>query len=158
MDKNNENLSNIIPRLGSFLIDYFIVNIIEGIILMLLYFVEIMKILSDFRTLNLEFILSLYIFLFSASLIAIIISCLYYPLSIIMFGNTFGRKLFSIKMVRYDDQELSAVNIYFREIGKIMLLRLTFGLEALFYFYKGENLTLHDRIFKTKFVSTKVTV
>lgn len=137
-------------RFGAGIIDLFIVSLIQLIFLSFFILVELIAFLSNLPELNIEVIFEFFKLMLFSSVISVLVACLYYPLSYILIGNSLGKKLFKLKLLRYDNAVLSSFNIYLREVGKYFLIDLTYGVELLLYFYKGQNLTLHDRLFKTK--------
>lgn len=149
---NKISLSYTIERIVAFLIDFFIVCLIQSVIVFFLYISEVVYLITNLGSVTLENLFVILSAFFTISFLAILLSCLYFPVCTKFLGNTVGRKLMKLKIVRYDDAELSFSNIYMRELGKYLLIELTFGLELLFFFLNSKGLTLHDRIFKTKII------
>lgn len=75
-------------------------------------------------------------------------------------GQTMGKRFQKIKIVKIDGRDAGLMIILAREILKMTLVIFTFGLYTLvgsmMISKNGQTGTLHDRIFKTKIISTVV--
>lgn len=70
-------------------------------------------------------------------------------------GQTFGKRIQKIKIVGLDNQNVSIYRILARDLFKIVLSVLTFGVYlvvAFFIMSDKTSRTIHDHIFKTKVI------
>jgi len=77
MDTSTLQYNYVVSRLGSFLVDYFIVSIIEVIIIFILFYDQIVQIVSGVNLLNIEYLIGLNGFYFCD--ISIHIRCVMFP-------------------------------------------------------------------------------
>jgi len=70
-------------------------------------------------------------------------------------GQTFGKRIQKIKIVGMEGENISIIRILLRDIFKLTLSVVTFGLYLVIAFFvmsDKTSQTIHDRIFKTKVI------
>lgn len=71
-------------------------------------------------------------------------------------GQTFGKRTQQIKVVNLDGSEASNFKLILREVFKMLLSLITFGIYSIIAFFllteKEVSRTIHDYIFKTKVI------
>lgn len=76
-------------------------------------------------------------------------------------GQTFGKRVEKIKVVNLDGSDASVAKLLIREITKLALSVLTFGIYLVVAFFavteKEVSRTIHDYIFKTKMIDLDTT-
>lgn len=71
-------------------------------------------------------------------------------------GQTFGKRTQQIKVVNLDGSEASNLKLILRELFKMILSLITFGIYSIIAFFtlteKEVSRTIHDYLFKTKVI------
>lgn len=141
-----------IHRFAAYLVDYLIVNAALSIVGNVLGFT--FAIVAGFSDMNEDlFVVSMVSLIFISMYVGIYFYYVYFPLK--FGGQTLGKKILKLHIIREDGKELTAKTLILREmLGKSFLSSLLLGFPHLLIFGKKRQ-CMHDKMVKTIVVSEK---